>query len=347
MKRPSVKRLFRFPSRTRDEIAADVEDEIQLHLEMRTDELQSLGLQEDEARAQASREFGDRSAATRDGLRHERSLERQHRFGRLLAEFRQDLRLGVRLLARSPAFTAAAVLTLAVAIGGNTAIFSVANALLFKPVPVTAPHELARVRPGASQMSWPNYRDFEDRTSVFSDLVAHRQLRVAMSTADGLPTRLNGEQTSLNFFRALGVAPALGRTFSPADARRDRAVLADHTWRSRFGADAGIVGRVLRLGGQPYEVIGVMPAGFRGVAPAGFLTDAWFPVDDQARNALLQDRQATRFEVFGRLQREATHAQAAGAMAVTAQQIRAEHRELGEALREMEVFPVDGIGAFR
>jgi predicted permease len=347
MKRPSVKRLFRFPSRTRDEIAADVEDEIQLHLEMRIDELQSLGLQEDEAREQASREFGDRSAATRDGLRHEHSLERQHRFGRLLAEFRQDLRLGVRLLARSPGFTAAAVLTLAVAIGGNTAIFSVANALLFKPVPVTAPHELARVRPGASQMSWPNYRDFEDRTSVFSDLVAHRRLRVAMSTADGLPTRLNGEQTSLNFFRTLGVAPALGRTFSPADARRDLAVLADHTWRSRFGADAGIVGRVLRLGGQPYEVIGVMPAGFRGVAPAGFLTDAWFPVDDEARNAMLRDRQATRFEVFGRLKPAATHAQAAGAMAVTAQQIRAEHRELGEALREMEVFPVDGIGAFR
>ena len=170
---------------------------------------------------------------------------------RLVAEFRQDLELAFRLLARSPGFTAAAILTLAVAIGGNTALFSVANALLFKPMPIRAPHEVMRVRAGTSHISWLDYEDLRDRTGVFSAFAAHRRLRVALTNADGLPARLEGEQTSLNFFETLGVAPAVGRTYSPGNVRREVVVLADHTWRARFGADPAIVGRVLRINGQP------------------------------------------------------------------------------------------------
>jgi predicted permease len=266
---------------------------------------------------------------------------------KLAAEFRQDLRLAVRLLARSPGFSTAAILTLAVAIGGNTALFSVANALLFKPTPIRAPQDVMRVRGGASHISWPDYEDLRDRTNVFSQFAAHRRLRVALTSADGLPTRLEGEQTSFNFFDTLGVTPALGRSYAAGDVRRDVVVLADHTWRARFGADRAVVGRVLRINGQPYEVVGVMPAGFRAVAPAGFLTDVWFPADDPVRTPMLQDRRARRFEVFGRVKAGTTHEQAAAAVLTAAQQIRSDHPDVRDAFLEMEVFPVSGLGAFR
>jgi putative ABC transport system permease protein len=234
-----------------------------------------------------------------------------------------------------------------VAIGGNIAIFSVANALLFKPVPVHAPEQVARVRAAESQVSWRDYEDLRDRTDVFSQFAAHRRLRVGLTNADGFPVRLEGEQTSTNFFSTLGVAPALGRAYAADDSRRDLVVLADHTWRSRFGGDRAVIGRLLRLNGQPYEVIGVMPPRFRAVAPAGFLTDVWFPVDDPVRTPIYQDRRARRFEMVGRLRADTTHEQAAAALLVAARGIGTEHPDTSDVLREMEVFPVSGLGAFR
>jgi predicted permease len=196
-------------------------------------------------------------------------------------------------------------------------------------------------------MSWRNYQDLRERTDVFAQLVAHRRLRAALSSPDGLPERLQGEQTSSNFFDTLRVSPALGRTYGAGEPRRDVVVLANHTWRVRFGADESIRGRILILNGNPFEVIGVMPAGFRGVAPAGFLTDAWFPVDENLRSTMLQDRRANRFEVFGRLRAGVTHAQAAAALSAVGGQIQAAHPELSDTFARMEVFPVDGIGALR
>lgn len=263
------------------------------------------------------------------------------------ADFRQDLRHGARLLLRSPGVSAAAILTLAVAIAGNTAIFSVANALLFKPVPVATPETLARVRAGQSQMSWPAYQDFRERTDVFAALVAHRRLRVGLNVNGALPVRLEAEQTSLNYFDTLRVPAAHGRPYGSGEPRRNVAVLAEHAWRVRFGADPSIVGRRLTLNGGPFEIIGVMPAGFRGIAPAGFLTDVWFPVEDASRGGMLQDRRASRFEVFGRLRGNTTRPQAAAALSVAGRQMQAEHPSPSNDLANVEVFPVDGIGAFR
>ena len=307
MKRPSVKRLFRFPTRSPQELAADAREEVQFHVDMRADDLRHRGWTEADARTQAVREFGDLKASIEQGERHERRLERRRVVSRVLGDFRQDVRLAVRLLVRHAGPSAAAILTLAVAIAGNTATFSVANALLFKPLPVTAPQELARVRAGQSHMAWPSYQDLRERTDVFADLVAHRRLRVGLSSPDGLPTRFEGEQTSLNYFDTIGVPPRVGRTYGAVEPRRDVVVLADHTWRARFGADPSITGRILPLNGKLLEVIGVMPAGFRGVAPAGFLTDVWLPMEDGAANTLLQDRRVSRFEVFGRLRPGVTH----------------------------------------
>jgi macrolide transport system ATP-binding/permease protein len=347
MKRPSVKRLFRFPTRSRQELADDAREEVQFHVEMRAEDLRHRGVPEADARAQALREFGDLKSSIEQGARHERRLERRRWVSRAVGDLRQDIILAVRLLVRSPGPSAAAVLTLAVAIAGNTATFSVANALLFKPVPVTAPEELARVRADHSHMSWPAYQDLGERTNVFADLVAHRRLRVGLSSPDGLPIRLEGEQTSLNYFDTIGVPPRVGRTYGEGEPRRDVVVLADHTWRARFGADPSITGRLLPLNGKLLEVIGVMPAGFRGVAPAGFLTDLWLPVEDGAANALLQDRRVSRFEVFGRLRPGITHSQAAAALKTAGRQIRDAHPDASDTFADVQVFGVDGIDAFR
>jgi putative ABC transport system permease protein len=347
MKRPSVKRLFRFPTRSQQEFADDAREEVSFHVDMRAEDLRHRGLTEADARARAVREFGDLRASIERGQRHERRLERRRVLSRMLGDVRQDIRLAVRLLVRSPGPSAAAILTLAVAIAGNTATFSVANALLFKPVPVTAPEQLARVRADQSHMSWPAYQDLGERTNVFADLVAHRRLRVGLGSPDGLPLRLEGEQTSLNYFDTIRVAPRVGRTYGQAVPRRDVVVLADHIWRARFGADPAITGRLLPLNGRLLEVIGVMPAGFRGVAPAGFLTDLWLPVEDGAANALLQDRRASRFEVFGRLRPGITHPQAAAALKTAGRQIRDEHPDSSDTFADVQVFGVDGIHAFR
>jgi predicted permease len=342
-----VKRLFRFPTRSRQELADDARQEVLFHVDMRAEDLRHRGLNETEARAQAVREFGDLRSSIAQGVRHERRLERRRLLSRVFGDLRQDIRLGVRLILRSPGPSAAAILTLAVAIAGNTATFGVANALLFKPVPVTAPQELARVRAGQSHMSWPSYQDLRERTQVFADLVAHRRLRVGLSSQDTLPLRLEGEQTSSNYFDALRVPPRLGRTYTQGDPHRNVVVLADHTWRVRFGADPSIAGRVLSLNDEPFEVIGVMPDGFRGVAPAGFLTDVWFPVEDGPRNASLQDRRASRFEVFGRLMPGVTRPQATAALSTVGRQIHDEHPDGSDTFAEVQVFGVDGISAFR
>jgi len=347
MKRPSVKRLFRFPTRSRQELAADAREEVQFHVDMRADDLRHRGLTEADARAQAVREFGDLQSSIVQGERHERRLERRRLLSRLLGDLRQDIRLGIRLLVKNAGPSAAAILTLAVAIAGNTATFSVANAMFFKPAPVTSPEELVRVRAGQSQMSWPAYQDLRARTAVFTELAAHRRLRVGLGSPDGLPIRLTGEQTSLNYFETVQVRPRVGRTYRQGDARRDVVVLADHAWRARFGADPSIIGRLLPLNGRLLEVIGVMPAGFRGVAPAGFLTDLWLPVEDGAANALRQDRRNTPFEVFGRLMPAVSHPQAAAALTAAGQRIRVEYPDAADTFAKVEVFAVDGIHAFR
>ena len=139
----------------------------------------------------------------------------------------------------------------------------------------------------------------------------------------------------------------MGRTFSESESRRDVVVIADHVWRARFGADPSIVGRLLTLASRPYEVVGVMPRGFHGVAPPGLLVDFWLPVDTSAPNRTLRDRQVTQFEVVGRLRPDVEHSQATAAIKVLARQMRAEYPEIQERFLEMDVFPIEGLGAFQ
>ena len=264
---------------------------------------------------------------------------------RLVDELQQDAAFGCRRMLRQPGFATVIILTLTVAIGANTAIFSVANALLFKPLPaVTAPHELARIKAGETQMAWPNYEDVRRDNRVFTDVIALRTFAAGLPTADR-PVRLTGQQTSDNFFVVLAARPAMGRTYTPADSRRDEVVLADHIWRTRFGSDPSLVGRVLTLGGRAFEVIGIMTREFRGISPPGGSPDFWIAVDPTT-TAGLHDRSDAAFEIVGRLKSGVTHEQAAAALQVLAGQLRTAHPQIPEAFLRVKVFSVDGIRAF-
>jgi len=264
----------------------------------------------------------------------------------MLDDIRRDVVFGFRLIARHPGFSAIAVATLAVAIGANTTVFTVVNALLFKPLPVAAPHRLARVDTGQNQVSWLNYDDIRTGNTAFTDVVAHRMVMAGLQVS-GAQVRLRGEATSSNFFTVLGVPPSLGRTFSAADSRHDLVVLADHVWRDRFNGDPGVIGRVLTLGSRTCEIVGVMPPSFRAFAPPGLRLDFWMPVDTASPNPIIRDRALTLFEVVGRLKPDMSHEQATASLRVLAAQMRNAHPELPEEFLRTSAESIEGVHAFQ
>ncbi len=176
-----------------------------------------------------------------------------------------DIRYGLRLLSRSPTFTAVAVLTLALGIGANTAIFSVANAVLFRPLPYADPDRLVHLNERGKQadnisISFPDYFDWKSQNQVFDGMaLMHR--RAFILTGGEQPERVVGAEASWDFFPVLGVRPVLGRTFTQEEDRigADRTVvLSNALWKRAFGGDASVVGRTLRLDSQSYTVVGVM-----------------------------------------------------------------------------------------
>ena len=189
----------------------------------------------------------------------------------------QDLRHTLRGLARSPGFAAAAIGTLALAIGANTAIFSVVRGVLLKPLPFASPERLVRVEERGddglpSNTGYATFLDWKERARSFSAIAVIGQWRPTLASSSAFPAeRVEGLRVSDGFFRMLGVAPALGRDFLSSEDRPggDRAViLSDALWRTRFGADPSIVGKVIRLGETPQLVAGVLPADFESVFSA-------------------------------------------------------------------------------
>ena len=342
----SSKRLFRFATRDREDVRSDVEEEFAFHIDCRIDDLMARGLTEAAAREQALREFGDRRRGTAACTTRGATVERQKTIARLGSELRQDAKFGARLVARSPAFSMIAILTLALAIGGNTAIFSIVNALALKELPVTRPEHIVRVYTGQSLTSWPNYLDFAERRDVFSDLAARTNSALSLAIGE-LSARMVGETTSTNYLTMLGVPAQLGRVYAANDTRTDVVVLGERAWRLRFASDPAIVGKTILLGGKPIEVVGVMPRGFRGARPPGFVADFWVPVDPVAAARTLAERDNTSFELTGRLRQDVTVQQAQAAVQVTAQQVLAQHPKLGPRFAATEVFALGGVGSFR
>src|SRR5687768_11986603 len=199
----------------------------------------------------------------------------------MVETFWQDLRHGARMLAKNPGFAAVSILSIALGVGANTAIFSMADALVFRPLDVPRATEIVALSGnntavtsnsgfGANRnVSYQDYRDVRDRARSFEGLFAYRVVLTGFAARPGEPTQqMLGQGVSGNFFRVLGVAPALGRTFrddeDEAPGRDPVVVLSHATWTERFESDPNIVGRVVRLGGRDLTVIGVAPVSFTG-----------------------------------------------------------------------------------
>ena len=204
----------------------------------------------------------------------------------------QDLRYAVRSLARTPGLVVAVVLTLAIGIGANAAVFSVVAAALFPHLPVGAPDELVNIYrdsgyeglPGAT-MSYPDYLDVRDRTtSVFAGVIAYSYF-IGPVSANGSSEMVVGEAVTSSYGPVLRLSPALGRVIGPGEEQSGQAVvlISDRLWRTAFAGDTQVVGRTLRVRNRPFTIIGVMPRGFRGVwQPSIVPTDVWVPLDQAA-----------------------------------------------------------------
>jgi putative ABC transport system permease protein len=240
---------------------ADLDEEIQAHVEIEVEENIAKGMPADEARFAAMRTFGNIALA------EEHSREAWS-FCSVEALW-SDLRLAARMLRKAPSFSVIAVLTLAIGIGANTAIFSVVRSVLLKSLPYPNPERLVvlneyNLRAGNRTVSWLDFLDWRRRTHVFEQMAAYRLTHVTLTKA-GEPMLLRAADTSASFLPMLGATPMLGRNFNEAEdgpGATPAAVMSYALWRDRFGGDRQVIGKTLALDGTAYSVVGVLPPDF-------------------------------------------------------------------------------------
>ena len=229
----------------------------------------------------------------------------------------RDLRVGLRLLAKDKAFSVTVALTLALCIGANTALFSVVHHVLLRPLPVPEPERILLMsnqypKAGAGDSTNSGIPDYYDRlreVAVFEEQALFNNSSLSIGQ-DGLPTRIRVMNVTPSFFRVMRVAPAAGRVFTEQEGEpgnEKRVVLSDSLWRSQFGGDRGAVGRDLRLDGQPYAIVGVMPKSFEAVRPGVAL---WRPLAFTPQQKADDQRHSNNFWNVGRLKPGATLRQA-------------------------------------
>src|SRR5262245_1712349 len=213
----------------------------------------------------------------------------------------QDITYGVRTLRRSPGFTTVALLTLALGIGATTAIFSVIDAVLLRPLPYREPDRLVMIWNRMVSTNFPHapiaapdILDFRQRATLFDSIAISNNVPEVSVTGGGEPEQIRLAGVSGNFFRVLGAAPFLGRDFTdeddpflppgppPAGGPPVPVILSHELWQRRFGGDRGAIGKIIRFDDQPREVVGVMPQGFKVLMPPGsgmpLAIDAWIPL---------------------------------------------------------------------
>ncbi len=285
----------------RDTVESEMEEELRFHTERQLEKYLQKGMRRDEARRRVRMEFGG-PEQVKEECRDARGVS-------LLETLAQDLRYGVRMLGKGPGLTATVVVSLALGIGANTAIFSLINAVLLKTLPVRHPQELALLqwsshgwadgivgnvagdmhRDKAGRMTSPSftyalYEETRTLGDVFSGILA-----LAGNGSDvnlgfqGAPGRADAELVSGTFFSTLGVEPTLGRAIMPDDDRFDAspvAVIGYGYWERRFGRDAAVVGREVTVNAVPFTIVGVCPPEFYGVQP-GRAVDVWLPLHTQ------------------------------------------------------------------
>ena len=304
-----LRALFR-----RNVMEQELSDELRFHFEREVEKLRRSGLREEEAKRRARLAFG--------GQEQIKENCREARGTSLLETSLQDLRYGLRQLWTNPTFAVVMILTLALSIGANSAIFSVIDGVLIRSLPYPHPDRIVRIF--LSNQAYPrfplnpyDFRDYRTRSKSFQSLAAFTRGDLQLSGISGEPVRLNGFQVTPGYFRVLGLRPELGREFddkSEIKGNGQQVILSDRVWRSQFGEAPDIVGRKITLNMKPYAVIGVMPPGMEHpgneyhAMAYGEDVDVWSPFTFDGSPS---QRGSHFIEGIGRLKNGVTLAQAA------------------------------------
>jgi len=273
----------------------------------------------------------------------------------------QDFRYALRLIGKNPAVTLVAILSLGLGVGANTAIFSIINGVLLKPIQVSDADRVV-VLYNTTNCSYPDYLDYRDKSDVFSGVIAYTAVPLSLNAGEKAE-RLFGWIVSGNYFSVLGVGPAAGRVFATDDdaavGANPVAVISYNMWRSRFGSDPGVVGKPITLNGYGFTIVGVAQEGFRGTNPV-FAPDIWVPLAMQAQIVPGQDMLSKRdqrwIELSGRLKPGISMPQAQSAVNTITGQLEQAYPESnvrarvtlyklgnGDPAMRRDLFPVAGI----
>src|SRR5689334_16685801 len=334
--RAGVRRLLRLPLRTRSQIDADADEELRAFLAERVDDLVAHGMPLDDARNEALRRLGAPIDETVASLHNSAmNRERRMRFRELVGDLRQDLHYAFRTLRRDAAFTVFAVAIIALGIGASATVFSVASALLLRPLPFAQPDRLVWIQNGndpglSAQTAQVNpYLSLVRANRSFSGVAAYYAFygvgdQTISSATDAI--RVSGVPVTQNFFPLLGVHPLIGRNFTAEESAWNgpRAVLLSYSlWQRRYASDPTIVGRPIILGGAPTTVIGVLPASFDfgSIFAPGARIDVYtaFPLTPET------DRWGNTIAVVARLKPGATLASATADLKLITPQILREN----------------------
>jgi macrolide transport system ATP-binding/permease protein len=331
---------------------AEIVEEVAQHLNDRYEELVASGMTEETACRHTVELLSDSDLLARELRRVEQPVTKPIVLGTprrtITRDVWQDLRYGFRMLRKSPGFTTIAILSLSLGIGANTAIFSLANAVLLRALPVMEPDRLVTISsaaPGRDRLavSYPDYLDFRDRNEVLSGLLCWGELPLSVSTG-GQAEQVTGMLVSTNYFSVLGVTPAQGRFFGrefdgdPADSAT---VISFSLWQRRFGGDPEIVGRSVFLNGNQFTIIGVAPKGFTSTMRV-FAPDAWVPVTMQPKvipqsQEMLTSRGARWLSITGRLMPPVSIAQAEANLSSIEQKLAEAYPERNQESEEGNV----------
>jgi predicted permease len=329
--------------------AADANDEVDFHISMRIADLVRSGLSEAEAGKQAQNEFGDvaRIRSEMEALGQER--DRRASGAGFRDRLRQDVAYGARALLRNPGFSVLAVVTLALGIGVSTAMFTVLDAVLLRPLPFRAPDSLTVVWnrfpvAGLERVALAplEYQELVAGTRSFASwsAISYREVNLL---GTGEPERLAALEVTPEFFATLGARAELGRTFDVQSARGERtAVLSHALWRRRFASDRAIVGKTITLDKQPIVVVGVMPAAFELPNPGSFIfpnrPEVWLPLD--VRNAAEISRGAKYLRAIGRLHPTVSASAAANELVAVGARFKSENEGHYPAGWRLDAIPI-------
>jgi predicted permease len=313
----------------------DLDEELRFHIAMREQKNMAQGLPVGEAR----RHFGNITSI-------QEACREMWTFGSLEI-FWQDIRYALRALRKSPAFASVAVFALALGIGANIAIFSVVNAVVLQPLPYRDPGRLTllwgnvrRVNVERRGASYPDFVDWRKQSKSFVDLAGYSDVSFTLTGADE-PERMNGEFVSASYFPILGVSAIAGRTFLPSEdevpMRDPVVVLSEGLWKRRYGGDPGIIGRTIQTSTRSYTVVGVMPAGFRGITDTA---EIWVPFKMTGREEDFAQRGDRGMGVLARLKPGVKIPQAQAELDTICGGLARQYPETNEA-RGVEVAPLD------